>query len=169
MSDVIVCKGAVTFPITLDPSVWIFDERKIDLLTYAGEEGPSDQERAQYLQGTGSQWDKELREGAALPTDRPTSLVEARKALEGDYGMPLAPFIENAQPLPEATHVRLHRKEGEPLLIPIEEAKRAILQFSKGGKPIRENGPVYFYFPETLLAKEPPIQGVTTLEFVTSP
>lgn len=168
MSDVIVCKGAVTFPITLDPSVWIFDDRKIDLATYTGEDAASDQEKAKYLQGTGSQWDKELREGAALPTERPTSLAEARKALEGDYGMRLAPFIENAQPLPEATHVRIHRSTGDPLLFTIEDAKRAILQFSAGGKPIREDGPAYFYFPETLLAKEEPIKGVTALEFISA-
>jgi hypothetical protein len=93
-------------------------------------------------------------------------MAEMKKALEGDYGMRLAPFIENAQPLPEASHVRLHRKEGEPILIPLEKAKTAILQFSKDGKPIRENGPVHLYFPETLLAKEAPITGVTALEFV---
>jgi hypothetical protein len=165
MSDVIVFKGAVTFPITLDPSVWIFDERKFDLSAYAGENDPSDQKNAKYLQGTGTQWDKELREGAQLPSER-RSLVEERKALEGDYGMRLDPFITNAQPLPDVTHVRLHREDQEPVLLPIAEARRAILQFSKDGKPIRENGPVYLYMPETLLAKEAPIQGITAIEFV---
>ncbi|MDQ0340328.1 hypothetical protein J2S00_003137 [Caldalkalibacillus uzonensis] len=34
MSAVIPIKGATQFTINLDPSVWIFDERKIDLNTY---------------------------------------------------------------------------------------------------------------------------------------
>lgn len=34
MSDIIQIKGNVKFPITLDPGVWIFDDRRIDLNTY---------------------------------------------------------------------------------------------------------------------------------------
>ncbi|CAM3246757.1 MULTISPECIES: hypothetical protein [Brevibacillus] len=169
MSEVIVFKGAVSFPITLDPTVWIFDDRKIDLSTYTGEGDSADSGKAKYLKGTGAQWDKELAEGAQLPSERPTSLVEARKALEGDYGMRLDPFITNAQPLPEATHVRLHRENQEPITLTIAEARNAILQFSRDGKPIRENGPVYFYLPEMLLAKEAPIEGITIIEFVQNP
>lgn len=166
MSEVIVFKGAVAFPITLDPTVWIFDDRKFDLRTYTGEQ-PADGEQNAYLHGTGSQWDKELREGATPPSER-VSLVEQRKALEGDYGIHLEPFINNAQPLPEVTHVRLHRQDEEAVLLPLASARRAILQFSKDGKPLRENGPVHLYLPETLLAKEPPITGITAIEFVSS-
>jgi hypothetical protein len=168
MSDVIVFKGAVQFPITLDPSVWIFDEQKVDLRTYTGEEANGGEKSSDYLMGTGAQWDKELREGASLPSER-RSLVEERKALQGDYGMRLARFIENAKPLPEATHIRIHRSTGEPVVMPIEQAKRAILQFSKDGKPIRENGPVYFYLPEHWKAGLPPIDGITVFEFLPSP
>ncbi len=165
MSDVIVFKGAVSFPITLDPSVWIFDERKIDLRTYRGEEEQTDGRQSAYLQGTGSQWDKELREGATLPSER-RSLAEERKALEGDYGMRLAPFIDNANPLPEATHVRIHRHGQEPVTLPIEQARRAILQFSRDGKPLREDGPVYFFLPEWFASGEPPLKAITAFEFV---
>ncbi|MCC0562528.1 hypothetical protein [Brevibacillus borstelensis] len=165
MSEVIVFKGAVSFPITLDPSVWIFDDRKFDLGTYTGEEDNDTGNQKKYLEGTGAQWDKELREGAALPSER-KSLNEERKALQGDYGIRLAPFIDNAAPLPEATHVRIYRETGEPILLPLSEARRAILQFSKDGKPIRTDGPVYFFLPETLLAKEAPVTGITAFEFV---
>ncbi|WNC17063.1 hypothetical protein [Brevibacillus brevis] len=166
MSDVIVFKGAISYPITLDPTVWVFDDRKFDLRTYVGETDSADQTQAKYLQGTGNQWDKELREGAQLPTEQRKTLAQERKVLEGDYGIRLDPFITNAQPLPEATRVRLHREGNEPVELPLAEARRAILQFSKDGKPIRENGPVYLYLPEMLLAKEPPIEGITAIEFV---
>lgn len=165
MSEVIVFKGAVAFPITLDPTVWVFDERKFDLRTYTGEEDSSSANQAKYLHGTGTQWDKELREGATLPSER-KSLAEERKVLEGEYGIRLAPFIANASPLPEVTHVRLHRQDQEAIILPLAEARRAILQFSKDGKPIKEDGPVYFYMPEVLLAKNEPIKGITTLEFI---
>ncbi|USG63708.1 hypothetical protein NDK47_16160 [Brevibacillus ruminantium] len=165
MSDVIVFKGAVSFPITLDPSVWIFDERKFDLGSYQGETEDETSYQLKYLEGTGAQWDKELREGAVPPSER-KSLIQERKALQGDYAIKLAPFIENARPLPEATHLRIHRENGESLLLPLSEAKRAILQFSKEGKPIRTDGPVYFYLPEAFLAQEPPITGITAFEIV---
>ncbi|NGQ94772.1 hypothetical protein G3578_06185 [Brevibacillus sp. SYP-B805] len=163
MADVIVLKGAVTYPITIDPSVWIFDNRKIDLAAYTGDEVEDQAEPSAYVKGTGAQWDKELREGAALPSEK-RSLVEERKALEGDFGMKLAPFIENAQPLPEATSIRIHREHGEPVLLPLAEAKRAILQFAKDGKPIREGGPVLFYLPEDWKAKKAPIDHIVAFE-----
>ncbi|GED66452.1 hypothetical protein BRE01_01540 [Brevibacillus reuszeri] len=168
MSDVIVFKGAVSFPITLDPTVWVFDERKFDLSSYTGETDTDLSKQAKYLQGTGTQWDKELREGATLPSERRT-LAEERKVLEGEYGIRLDPFITNAQPLPEATHVRLHREDQEAIVLSIAEVRRAILQFSKNGKPITENGPVYFYLPETLLAKEEPLTGIIAMEFISAP
>ncbi|ATF12800.1 hypothetical protein A616_12635 [Brevibacillus brevis X23] len=166
MSDVIVFKGEIAFPITLDPTVWVFDERKVDLKTYAGEDDSSLATQAKYLAGTGTQWDKELREGATLPSER-KSLAEERKVLEGEYGIRLDPFITNAEPLPEVTHVRLHREDQEAIVLPLAEARRAILQFSKDGKPIKEDGPVYFYLPEVLLANEAPIKGIIALEFIT--
>lgn len=51
MSEVIVFKGAVSFPITLDPSVWIFDDRKFDLGTYTGEEDNDTGNQKKYLEG----------------------------------------------------------------------------------------------------------------------
>ncbi|MBO8163196.1 MAG: hypothetical protein H0Z34_05645 [Brevibacillus sp.] len=165
MSDVIVIRGAVTYTITLDPGVWIFDERKIDLRTYQVGENSDTTEPEKYLAGTGAQWDRDLREGTQLPAER-RSLVEERKVLEGDYGIKLAPFLDNAEPLPEARFVRIHRKNGEPVTIPLAEAREAILQFAKAGKPIRENGPVLFFLPETLKSKGQPIDGITAFELV---
>ncbi|MCK9906467.1 hypothetical protein MXD63_41565, partial [Frankia sp. Cpl3] len=116
--------------------------------TYSGEEEDfTAHPAAAYLKGTGAQWDKEMAEGAAPPSER-ISLVEERKALVGDYAMRLSPFIETAKPQPEVTHVRIHREQAESVTLTLAEAKRALLQFSRNGKPIRENGPVLFYLPE---------------------
>ncbi len=167
MADVIVFKGAVSFPITLDPSVWIFDDRKIDLRTYKGDSEQDGADQANYLKGTGAQWDKELREGAALPSER-KSLVEERKALEGDFGMRLGPFIDNAKPLPEATHMIIRREGGSDVTLSLMDAKRAILQFAKNGKPIRDQGPVHLYLPETWMTGGEPIHSIISFEFVSN-
>ncbi|WP_019122756.1 hypothetical protein [Brevibacillus massiliensis] len=161
MADVIVIKGAVRFGITLDPSVWIFDDRKFDLRTYRPDGEDADKEQSAYLQGTGAQWDKELQEGATPPSEQ-RSLLQVRKVLDGDYAIKLEPFLENAEPLPEATLLRIHRENKETITLPLERAKRAILQFAKDGKPIRERGPVLFYLPEQVNGE--PIDSITAFE-----
>ena len=37
MSEILFINGKVRFPITIDPTVWIFDDRKVDLTTYFDE------------------------------------------------------------------------------------------------------------------------------------
>lgn len=163
MADVIVIKGAVRFPITVDPSVWIFDDRKIDLATYQGEDQREAADPLDALKGAGAQWDKELREGIDFQAER-RSLLEHRKALEGDYAMPLAPFLDNAEPLPEASLLRIHREGGEAVTLPLADARRAILQFAKDGKPIRDRGPVLLYLPEDWREGRTPVDAITVFE-----
>ncbi len=166
MAEVIVIKGAVTYPITLDPGVWIFDERKINIANYR--ETAEDEQLAEeqaYLKGTGAHWDRELHEGVTPLTQR-TSLTELRQTLDADYGMKLSIFLNNAQVSPEATTLRVHRENGDFIDIPLTEAKKAILQFAKAGKPIRKNGPVYFYLPSQIISKEKPIDSVVAFELI---
>lgn len=165
MSDVILIKGAVTYPITIDPSVWVFDERKFDLQEYDPNARKDDHKDTAYVAGAGQQWDKELREGATPPTER-VSLAEERKVLTGDYAIHLAPFIQNTQPSPDATFLYLHRSEGEPVKIPFERLNDIFLQFSKDGKPIRERGPVWLYLPEMWAEGKPPIDSIEVIEVV---
>ncbi|MGE5702696.1 MAG: hypothetical protein ACM32O_09225 [Clostridia bacterium] len=167
MADVFMITGAVNYKLTIDPSVWIFDDRKIDLSHYSGEEEQSSDDTKRYLQGTGAQWDKELKEGSLPPSER-RSMIQERKALEGDYAMRLQWFLDNAQPSANASFLRIHRESGEPITLKLEEAKTAILQFSKDGKQLRERGPIYFYLPQMWKAKDEPIDGITALELIES-
>lgn len=167
MSDVIVIKGAVQFSITLDPTVWIFDERKINLDTYVEMDTNTGGKDSAYIQGTGSQWDKELREGAPLPTEQ-RSLADEKKVLDGgNYGMKLGPFLDNASPLQDAKHVVFIYGEGQTITVPLEEAKEAILQFAKDGKPIGAEGPALLYLPRHWREKLEPIKGLTMIEVTT--
>ncbi|KPD01293.1 hypothetical protein LR69_00450 [Geobacillus sp. BCO2] len=47
MNDIIVLTGKVKFRITLDPGVWIFDDRKVDMDAYFSEPAPQPTEAEQ--------------------------------------------------------------------------------------------------------------------------
>ncbi|MET3289854.1 UNVERIFIED_CONTAM: hypothetical protein ABID98_002424 [Brevibacillus sp. OAP136] len=165
MADIITVTGAVSHRITIDPSVWIFDDRKIDLAHFTGDLDEVQDDVPAYLKGTGAQWDKELKEGS-LPPSESRSMIKERKALVGDYAMRLSWFLDNAQPDPTAVSLKLHREEGEPITLPLSQARRAILQFSKDGRPIRENGPVLLYLPDMWKQKESPIDRIVSFELI---
>ena len=49
MSEILFINGKVRFPITIDPTVWIFDDRKVDLTTYFDEKRENTSELETYL------------------------------------------------------------------------------------------------------------------------
>lgn len=49
MSEILFINGKVRFPITIDPTVWIFDDRKVDLTTYFDETRENTSELEAYL------------------------------------------------------------------------------------------------------------------------
>ena len=49
MSEILFINGKVRFPITIDPTVWIFDDRKVDLTTYFDEKRENTSELEAYL------------------------------------------------------------------------------------------------------------------------
>lgn len=165
MADVIVVKGAVQFPITIDPSVWVFDDRKFELSTYVEQCNLEQLETEKYIRSAALHWEKEMKEGSAPPSER-KSLAEERKVLEGDYAIKLAPFLENAKPHANATTLRIHREQQDYVDISLEESKQIILQFSKDGKPIREKGPVLLYFPQDLRDNKQPLNNITMFEIM---
>jgi hypothetical protein len=121
MNDVILITGAVTYQINLDPTVWIFDDRKIEM----------------------DKW---------IP------------GVEG-WGMHLGPFLEKAQPDPKATKVICHQSTGEKVVLSIDQARSAILRFSRDGKPIRPDGPALLYLADGSNSSQP-IGYLTRLEVV---
>ncbi|WP_232699663.1 hypothetical protein [Brevibacillus daliensis] len=163
MEEVIVVRGAVQFPITIDPTVWVFDDRKFELSAFSQYIKQQETSATQYIKAAGAHWDKEISEGATPPSERKT-LAEERKVLEGDYAVQFLPFLSNAEPYPEATQLLIHRENKPTLTFPIEKAASIILQFAKDGRPIKENGPVLLYFVEELNEEKPPIDSITAFE-----
>ncbi|MDG5789463.1 peptidyl-prolyl cis-trans isomerase [Evansella sp. AB-P1] len=150
--------GEVNHKLTIDPGVWIFDERKVDLSSYFSQEYKDHNEIE--LEKLAKAWNQQRLEGA-LPTSNGNNVKMSRKELtEKSYGMPLGPFIENTRPKEQAKKVIFLRESGEEFQCSFEEAMKGILGFSNQGKPLSEDGPVHFYLGNGE-NKEDPVTNIT--------
>ncbi|OLS41966.1 hypothetical protein [Bacillus sp. MRMR6] len=146
MENIIILSGEVKFSITLDPGVWIFDDRKIDLNTYFINKHEEVNSLEDYTKAVSKHWDREIIEGAIYPpTLKTEKKFEKEKILTGTFGIPFKPFLQNAEPTQTATKIIIVSKNGEQQM-PLEEAAELILGFSKDGKPLTDNGPVHVYY-----------------------
>jgi hypothetical protein len=146
MENILLISGKVKYSITLDPSVWIFDDRKVDLTTYFSKSMEQNNELEEYTKSISKHWDREIIEGAVYPpTLKTEKKYEKEKVLTGSFGISLQPFIKNAEPTEEAT-VLVIKTSTSVHEIPLDIAQDLILGFSKSGKPLSEDGPVHVYF-----------------------
>ncbi len=156
--------GDVKHPLTIDPTVWIFDERKIDLdqVFDAIELETEEDKLLAYTKAISAQWDKEIKEGATPPNPNSNQnqiRYEKQKLINGTFGMPLRPFLENTEPLDEPSTVEIIQKDGTITLLPYKDALSCILGFSNNGKKLEEDGPVHVYFGDGT-NREAPIKHV---------
>ncbi|NPC92435.1 peptidyl-prolyl cis-trans isomerase [Bacillus sp. WMMC1349] len=141
---IITITGNVKHVITLDPSVWIFDDRKFELDHFFSnirdvQNKPSDLEIDR---------ERLIREGTVSPpTLRSEKQYEKQKLLDGTFAIRLEPFLKNAEVADSAVKC-LFKMKDEILTVPFSKAKDAILCFSKNGKPLTEDGPVHVYFTD---------------------
>ncbi len=132
--------GAVRHNLTIDPTVWIFDERKRKIEEL---DSVTENDREAYYAKMGKAWDDGLSQGTRIDHNKPMSRQDKDAALRDSFAMPLAPFLNNAEPVDLATHIRFY---GETVLtIPLNEAPLVHLQFSKDGKVLAD-GPVYVLY-----------------------
>lgn len=159
MEKIIVFSGRVKYPITLDPGVWIFDDRRVDLTTYFTKEIEIKDELEEYTKEISKHWDREIMEGAIFPpTLKTEKKYEKEKVLTGSFGIPLKPFLKNAEPENNA-NILVIVCEDEEISIPLKVAEELILGFSENGKPLLEDGPAYVYYGDGS-NKENPIKKV---------
>ncbi|HET7657395.1 MAG TPA: peptidyl-prolyl cis-trans isomerase [Bacillales bacterium] len=130
MPDIIVLTGNVNYTLTLDPSSWLFDDRKFELEPYFEE--PHD-------------------------LDNPPRKFNKRDLLLKDYtfAVPFKPFLENAEPKPESAKLIVETQSGETHELSMEQAKKGILAFTKAGKFLKEDGPAHFYLGDGSNRKQP--------------
>lgn len=144
METIIPIKGEVKFQITLDPSVWIFDDRRIDLDTFFVEKYIEKDELEEYTKKVSAHWSREIMEGATYPpTLKSEKKYEKTKMLTGTFGMNLKHFLKNAEVNQAASSIVFETSTGEEHRFPLEQADSLILKFSQDGKPLREEGLVH--------------------------
>lgn len=155
LNSIVTISGSVKYKITLDPGVWIFDDRKVDLTTYFIRKPKENDEIEAYTKSVSKHWDREISEGAVYPPTLKTERrFEREKVLTGSFGIPLEPFLKNAEPLDHTTKVHFITTTGK-ITLSLNEAKRALLGFSNRGKPLTENGPVHLYYGNGSNADKP--------------
>ncbi|WLR53626.1 peptidyl-prolyl cis-trans isomerase [Mesobacillus subterraneus] len=161
METIIPIKGKVKYKITLDPGVWIFDDRKVDLNTYFSEDQERGDDLEEYTKSVSKHWDREIMEGAVYPPTLKTEVkFEKEKVLNGTFGIPFKPFLVNSEPEQTANNVVIEYGENDQLSLSLEEASGLILGFSENGKPLKEDGPLHAYYKDGS-NKENPIKNVT--------
>jgi hypothetical protein len=154
MENILHIEGNVKFTITLDPGVWIFDDRKVDLNTYFSSNIEKEDELSAYTKSISAHWDREIREGAVFPpTLKTEKKFEKEKIINGSFGIPFEPFLKNAEPNENAS-MCIIETEHNIVEVPLQEAYSLILGFSKNGKPLKEDGPVHVYFGDGSNVKE---------------
>jgi len=165
MIKTIALVGQLKHSLTLDPSVWIFDDRKIDLTDYFnGRHEEEDNHLEEYTKNVSAHWDRELTEGALFPPiNKSVKHFEKEKILKGTYGMKLKPFIINAEVLDGASKAVLKTEKGETFEITLQQLLDGVVQFSENGKPLQEDGPIYFYFGDGS-NKDTPFTNITEIE-----
>jgi hypothetical protein len=146
MESIVLITGKVKYTITLDPSVWIFDDRKKELYTYFHEPQEEVNKLEEYTKEVSKHWDREIVEGAIYP---PTLKSEKKflkeQLITGTFCMPLKPFLENAAVHDDASQLAIIT-DSEEVSLPLKEGENLVLGFSKDGKPLKEDGPIHCYY-----------------------
>jgi hypothetical protein len=155
MENIIIISGKVQYTITLDPSVWIFDDRRVDLTTFFFTKSENSNSLEEYTKAVSKHWDREIMEGAIYPpTLKTEKKFEKEKVLTGTFGIPLKPFLLNSQPASDAHTFIISSSDGE-YEFPLETAYDLILGFSNKGKPLTTDGPIHIYLGDGSNQKNP--------------
>ncbi|MED1564249.1 hypothetical protein AJ85_09145 [Alkalihalobacillus alcalophilus ATCC 27647 = CGMCC 1.3604] len=162
--------GEVEHPLTIDPSVWIFDERKVDLNTFFIEKKEIEDPEIAYRKAISAQWDKEIIEGSEAPNPNANGnkiTYNKKELLNLSYGMPLEPFLLHTNPKENANKVKIITKSGEEFTYDFEVARKLIAGFSKEGKPLKEDGPIHLYHGDGTNL-DSPIKEVSEIKLVST-
>ncbi|MCT2538100.1 hypothetical protein NC661_09610 [Aquibacillus koreensis] len=143
---IIQLKGKVAYPLTIDPTVWIFDDRKIPfeeafLSTTKKEETEVDE-----LKKAADRFQREVyRQSVKPPVNKSISRIDKETLLKSTYVIPFEDFLNTAEIAADAKNARLETNEGD-VTITIDQLQNSLLLFAKDGKPLKETGPVHLYF-----------------------
>lgn len=155
---IIAVTGKVKFPITLDASVWIFDDRRIKF-----EEAFKKNERVEETSEkepeytSAERFNREVFE--ATNDNKPIPKKDAEEILKSTLVMPFEPFYNNAEVEADAKDATIVQTDGNEVTITLDQLKNSLFLFAYEGKPLKEDGPVHIYFGDGS-NKDNPIKAV---------
>ncbi|WP_163579624.1 hypothetical protein [Gracilibacillus saliphilus] len=149
---IIQIKGKVKYQITLDPSVWIFDDRKVKLEdAFTPTTVPNED-----VIESNSKLNKP-------PVNHSIKKYNKKELLEHSYLMPIQEFVENAEVDKEVSEAILKTSDNNEHTITYGELLESFLLFSIDGKQIKENGPAYLFYGDGS-NQDDPIKGIKVIE-----
>lgn len=159
---IVQLKGNVQFPITLDPTVWIFDDRKIILDEAFQPSNPKENE-ADFLKRKAEIFEEVyLSKSNKPPTQKSVATHKKDEVLKHSYVMPLKDFILNAEAPKNAERALLHRGN-DIIAITYEQLLNSYALFAINGKPLIQDGPIYIIFSDGSNEADP-IKNVQSIE-----
>ncbi|MDO5375870.1 hypothetical protein [Staphylococcus rostri] len=140
-------KGAVKFPITLDSTTWIFDDRKVTIEDL--EKGVFEGEKPIKFEDN-REWNRAILEGQTNPPTLNSEIEYKKRAvLQGSFVINMTPFFKNAEPHDEASIIRLSN-DSDHIDVPFTLLPYLFFQFAKDGKRLYEDNGVdsFIYTPD---------------------
>lgn len=155
---IIQLKGKVNYAITLDPTVWIFDDRKVELKD-AFSKKEIEVVEDDTLTKAAEVFNREIyTRSNKPPVNKSINRFEREKILASTYVMPIVEFLKHAEVKDDAKSVIL-KTDSDDVIITIEQLAASNLLFAVEGKPLKDDGPVHLYFGDGS-NKEKPIKNV---------
>lgn len=132
--------GEVKYPITLDSTTWIFDDRKVSISDL--EQGVFDGSKPIEFDDN-REWNRAILEGQTNPPTLNSEIKYKKRAvLEDSFVINMTPFFKNAEPHNNATMIRLIDKNQDTIDVPLDLLPYLFFQFAKDGKRLYEDNAV---------------------------
>lgn len=139
-------KGAVNFPITLDSTTWIFDDRKVSLEDL--EKGVFDGTKPIQFEDN-REWNRAILEGQTNPQTLNSEIkYKKRSVLEGSFVINMTPFFKTSEPQSNATAIKLFNDE-DAIEVPLDLLPYLFFQFAKDGKRLYDDNSVDSFVYDT--------------------
>ncbi|ENH98364.1 hypothetical protein J416_01464 [Gracilibacillus halophilus YIM-C55.5] len=146
---IIQIKGNVTYPITLDPTVWIFDDRKIkweDAFSVGYESEVEEDEVTEH--------NNRIRP----PVHNSVTKQNKKDVLNHSYVMPIIEFLGHAEVSNDAKEAILE-SDTTSTTITLDQLEQSLLLFAVDGSVVKDQGPAHLYFDDGS-NREHPIKGI---------
>ncbi|SDJ04228.1 hypothetical protein [Salimicrobium halophilum] len=157
--------GKVSYPITLDPTVWIFDDRKQTFSEVFGDGISTEEEQeVDELREQAERFNRAMyQQKVSPPINKSVNRYEKERAIKGTFLMPLLPFLHTSEIDKNANTAVLETTDGE-VSITTEQIRDSYALFAETGKPLKEDGPIHLYFGDGS-NKEAPVKGIKKIRF----